>query len=116
MKICNLASGSEGNVTYVETEKIVECKLYANSRTKASITYTIQPVEYQVVKVQESATRNEEVVVASLKADEYTTSMLTVEDNLDIPGHGVSHGHGHGHGHDHGHGSDNAGGGIILAD
>ena len=83
-------------------------KVYANSRTTASITYTVVTTEYKVVK--KAVTKAETEPLASIEVDDYTTSTLFVLENQDIPGHGHSHGHGHGHG------EGNAGGGVGELD
>ena len=92
--------------TYEETTVTTpenKYKVYANSRTTASITYTVVTTEYKVVK--KAVTKAETEPLASIEVDDYTTSTLFVLENQDIPGHGHSHGHGHGHG------EGNAGGG-----
>lgn len=93
--------------TYNEVTKATEAgkySVYANSRTTASITYFITTTNYSVVRT--TVTKADAEVLGSIETEGYTTSMLTVTENQDIPGHGHSHGHGHGHG------EGNAGGGI----
>lgn len=82
-------------------------KVYANSRTSLSVTYMIAPTEFKVVK---TVTKADAPVLGSVTIDNYSTTIGTVIENQDIPGHGHSHGHGHGHG------GDNSGGGIVLPD
>ena len=97
--------------TYEETTVTTpenKYKVYANSRTTASITYTVVTTEYKVVK--KAVTKAETEPLASIEVDDYTTSTLFVLENQDIPGHGHSHGHGHGHG------EGNAGGGVGELD
>ena len=91
---------------HIESTKDGEYSVYANSRTTASITYTIVTTEYNVVK--QAVTKAD--ALGSIKVDDYTTSKLSVSENQDIPGHGHSHGHGHGHG------EGNAGGGVGELD
>lgn len=93
---------------HVESTKDGEYSVYANSRTTASITYTIVTTEYNVVK--QAVTKADADALGSIKVDDYTTSELYVHENQDIPGHGHSHGHGHGHG------EGNAGGGVGELD
>lgn len=80
-------------------------RIYANSMTVVSINYVIEGVEYRVVR--QAATKAESAL-GSIQVANYTTTFLTPEENVAIPGHGHSHGHGHGHGGDY-----NAGGGIV---
>lgn len=80
-------------------------KIYANSMTVVSIRYLIEGVEYRVVR--QAATKAESAL-GSIQVANYTTTFLTPEENVAIPGHGHTHGHGHGHGGDF-----NAGGGIV---
>lgn len=90
--------------TYEETTVTTpenKYKVNANSRTTASITYTV---------VKKAVTKAETEPLASIEVDDYTTSTLFVLENQDIPGHGHSHGHGHGHG------EGNAGGGVGELD
>ena len=97
--------------TYEETTVTTpenKYKVYANSRTTASITYTVVTTEYKVVK--KAVTKAETEPLASIEVDDYTTSTLFVLENQDIPGHGHSHGHGLGHG------EGNAGGGVGELD
>lgn len=94
------------------TEKTVPTEtgkysVYANSRTTASITYTITTTTYSIVKKTVPVSKADAAALGSIKVDDYTTSKLFVEQDQDIPDHGHSHGHGHGHG-----GEYNAGGGI----
>ena len=93
---------------HIESTKDGEYSVYANSRTTASITYTIVTTEYNVVK--QAVTKADADALGSIKVDDYTTSKLSVSENQDIPGHGHSHGHGHGHG------EGNAGGGVGELD
>ena len=93
---------------HIESTKAGEYSVYANSRTTASITYTIVTTEYNVVK--QAVTKADADALGSIKVDDYTTSKLSVSENQDIPGHGHSHGHGHGHG------EGNAGGGVGVLD
>lgn len=80
-------------------------KIYANSMTVVSIEYLIEGVEYRVVR---RAKTKAESTLGSIQVANYTTTFLTPEENVAIPGHGHTHGHGHGHGGDF-----NAGGGIV---
>lgn len=93
--------------TYMPTTITVPANkyaVYANSRTTASVTYTITTTDYKIVR--KAVTKADSEVLGSAKVDDYTTTTLTVTENQDIPGHGHTHGHGHGHG------EGNAGGGI----
>lgn len=100
--------------TYKEEEKTMpEVKVYAQSRTSATVTYTIVKTDYKIVRKAVTKADGAEVV-ASMTVENYATSTLLIEDNLQIPGHNhapAGHGHGHGHGDDN-----NAGGGIVIPD
>lgn len=93
--------------TYKEYSKATAAdsyKVYANSMTTATVTYTTTTTEWQVVKMAGDAQVKE---LGSVNSDNYVTTLKVVE-NQDIPGHGHTHGHGHGQG--------NAGGGIANPD
>lgn len=93
--------------TYKEhtvTTPVDTYRVYANSRTTVSLTYTVETIAYTFVK--RAVTRTDDEPLAVVKVGDYSTSTLVIVDNQDIPGHGHSHGHGHGHG------GGNAGGGI----
>lgn len=97
--------------TCKEVTKMSEANKYkvlANSRSTAYTKYEIKKLKYTIVK--KAVTKADTAPLASIEVDFYTT-ILDVEDNQDIPGHGHSHGHGHGHGGDY-----NAGGGVVEID
>ena len=94
--------------TYKETQEEVSFKVLATSRTALSLTYDITETTY-TFNLKDAA--KAAVKVGSVKTEDYTTTTVTTQEGLSIPGHGHSHGHGHGHGNDA-----NAGGGIVWAD
>lgn len=100
--------------TYTEEQRSKEVTIYAHSMTKVNAVYTIVPTVYtfkRVTTVEGGVT--EEVQIATVTVDDYTSFNLKIEDNQQIPGHDHAPA---GHGHGHGHGSGNAGGGIVIPD
>lgn len=100
--------------TYTEEQRSKEVTIYAHSMTKVNAVYTIVPTVYtfkRVTTVEGEVT--EEVQIATVTVDDYTSFNLKIEDNQQIPGHDHAPA---GHGHGHGHGSGNAGGGIVIPD
>lgn len=100
--------------TYTEEQRSKEVTIYAHSMTKINAVYTIVPTVYtfkRVTTVEGEVT--EEVQIATVTVDDYTSFNLKIEDNQQIPGHDHAPA---GHGHGHGHGSGNAGGGIVIPD
>lgn len=100
--------------TYTEEQRSNEVTIYAHSMTKVNAVYTIVPTVYtfkRVTTVEGEVT--EEVQIATVTVDDYTSFNLKIEDNQQIPGHDHAPA---GHGHGHGHGSGNAGGGIVIPD
>ena len=100
--------------TYTEEQRSKEVTIYAHSMTKVNAVYTIVPTVYtfkRVTTVEGEVT--EEVQIATVRVDDYTSFNLKIEDNQQIPGHDHAPA---GHGHGHGHGSGNAGGGIVIPD
>lgn len=100
--------------TYTEEQRSKEVTIYAHSMTKVNAVYTIVPTVYtfkRVTTVEGEVT--EEVQIATVTVDDYTSFTLKIEDNQQIPGHDHAPA---GHGHGHGHGSGNAGGGIVIPD
>lgn len=99
--------------TYKEEEAVKEdIPVYAHSLTKVSITYTIVTTDYKIIKKTDANTKAGEIVLASMKAENYATSEVSVLHSQQIPGHNhAPAGHGHGHGDDN-----NAGGGIVIPD
>ena len=103
--------------TYKETKTVVQVPLYSHSMTKASVTYTIVTTDYEFYRMTTTATRASQYEkIATVTTKGYSTSVLTVETNLQIPGHDAPSHYGHGYDHSHGHGSGNAGGGIVIPD
>lgn len=100
--------------TYTEEQSSREVTIYAHSMTKVNAVYTIVPTVYtfkRVTTVEGEVT--EEVQIATVTVDDYTSFILNIENNQQIPGHDHAPA---GHGHGHGHGSGNAGGGIVIPD
>lgn len=98
--------------TYTEEQRSKEVTIYAHSMTKINAVYTIVPTVYtfkRVTTVEGEVT--EEVQIATVTVDDYTSFNLKIEDNQQIPGHDHAPA-----GHGHGHGSGNAGGGIVIPD
>ncbi|MBQ8674532.1 MAG: DUF3869 domain-containing protein [Bacteroides sp.] len=107
-----------------KTEEVVikDVLVYAHSRTIVSVSYEIQTTTYEIEKTT-TVTRAEETkeTLATIVVKNYLNTVATVDIDNEIPGHGNTipgHGHAPSHtGHGHGHGdSENAGGGIIVAD
>ncbi len=83
-QLLNLSFNTLEN-TYEETTVTTpenKYKVYANSRTTASITYTVVTTEYKVVK--KAVTKAETEPLASIEVDDYTTSTLFVLENQKI--------------------------------
>lgn len=96
----------------IKEEKITkEYPVYAHSRLAVKVESVIKTTTYTIL--QKTRTRANETVLATFIVEE-TTTAVKADGNKEIPGHGHAPA-GHGHGHAHG-GSDNAGGGIIIAD
>lgn len=95
--------------TYKEKNEIVTFNVYANSRTTLKLNYNIETTT-TTFKMR-GANARAEVKIGTVKTENYSTTKIEVEDQLEIPDQGPTHGHGHGHGND-----GNAGGGIIWAD
>lgn len=92
------------------TEKVTEnYPVYAHSRLAVNVNRIITTTTYSV----SLKTRAGETVLATFTVEKTETN-VKAEGNKPIPGHGHAPA-GHGHGHAHG-GSENAGGGIIIAD
>lgn len=100
--------------TYTEEQRSKEVTIYAHSMTKVNAVYTIVPTVYtfkRVTTVEGEVT--EEVQIATVTVDDYTSFNLNIVPSQQIPGHDHAPA---GHGHGHGHGTGNAGGGIVIPD
>lgn len=119
--IASLEELIKSGVTYAETEKSEMIYVGAMSRTEVTVTYKIDRINYEFYRktvAAETRAIGDEIKLATVVTDTYSTLVDKSKVDQQIPGHDhAPMGHGHGLSHDHGHGSGgNAGGGIIIAD
>lgn len=118
--ITALEEAIKSGVTYTETTKSESVYVGAMSRTEVTVTYKIDRINYEFYRKTVAATTKaigDEIKLATVTTDQYTTVVDMSKVDQQIPGHDQAPmGHGHGHAHDHGHGSGNAGGGIVIPD
>ena len=118
------------NNSKVETKKIEDIWVYAQSLTVIKVESVIETTEYTIQKTVTFSRSSEEVTydIVKFNVKEYISTTDNAQagpkdegnphgydTNINLAGAGHGHGHGHGNGHGHADNS-NAGGGIVWGE